>query len=167
MRATDLPFCSNAVMPKPLTFEDERKLQNLKHELNTAVLKYKCKSIKWKNINTNQEEGLKSLVERRNKKELVMFQTDKSGTMSVDTVNNYIEDVQQHIKDDRIVDAEEFARIEKKVNAHARFWCNMLNVGKHVNDVDRSKTSIKTHNSGFRIYTSTEKITNHLFRNSY
>ena len=149
MRATDLPFCSNVVMPKPLTFDDERKLQNLKHELNTVVLKYKCKSIKWKNIKTNQEVGLKSLVERRNKKELVMFQTDKSGKMSVDTVDNYIEDVQHHIKDDRIIDAEEFARIEKKVNAHARFWCNMLNVGTHVNDVDRIKTSIKTHNSDF------------------
>ena len=149
MRATDLPFCSNVILPKPVQFEEEVKLQNLKHELNSVVQSYKTNNKDGKNISEEQHLGLKSLIERRNNKEIVIFQTDKSGTMSVDSVDNYIKEVGHHMENDEVIDEVEFGRIERKINAHSKFWCNMLNAGTETGDVDRIKTSIRTCNSDY------------------
>ena len=45
--------------------------------------------IKWSNPSRVEKEGLKSLKEKLQPKEVVIFQTDKSGRFSVDIADNY------------------------------------------------------------------------------
>ena len=73
-----------------------------------------------------------------------MYQTDKSGKMSVDTVSNYIDSSIIHFQDKNISkdDAREF---DIEVNAHATFWVRMLEAGKDTNDSKRYKSSMKSH----------------------
>ena len=99
------------------------------------------------NLTEEQKNGLAKLNKRQNKKEIVVFQTDKSGKMSVDTPENYAEAATPHIKNDIIITQEEYAKIEEATNAHTKCWMRMLNVGKESKDDDRYKSSMLTHNS--------------------
>ena len=50
------------------------------------------------NLTKEQKAGLRSLRKRINNKEIVCFPTDKSGQMSVDTPENYIESMKPHLE---------------------------------------------------------------------
>ena len=63
-------------------------------------------------------------------KEVVIFQTDKSGRFSVDTPTNYRETAVPHIAGAPIVELGEHDELEKKMNAHSVMWMKMLNAGE-------------------------------------
>ena len=62
------------------------------------------------NMTLEQRQGVKSLVSRVKDKEIVVFQTDKSGRFSVDSPDNYRDSILPHIGMDPEVDETE--RIE-------------------------------------------------------
>ena len=72
-----------------------------------------------------------------------MYQTDKSGKMTVDTVNNYIDCSIIHFQD-RNICKEEARDFETEVNAHAIFWVRMIQAGKNSNDSGRYESSMKS-----------------------
>ena len=57
-----------------------------------------------------QWDGTKSLKERRDAGELVIYQTDKSAKMAVDTPENYIRCMRPHVEKDTII-AHQFEAI--------------------------------------------------------
>ena len=99
------------------------------------------------NLSAEQKRGLKSLRKKQKDEQIVIFQTDKSGKMSIDTPENYIEAARPHIEKDTIITEKEYEDIEKLVNAHSAFWVNMLKVGEKSGDTERYKSSMKTENS--------------------
>lgn len=148
MRSTDIPFRNRTSIPKSLDVDQELSLQNLKRELVSVTKDYQL-SVRSKihNITKDQQEGIQSLITRRKAKEIVIFQTDKSGAMSVDTPNNYCKAAETHIKADEIIDKQQYKDIEKQFNAHSTFWCNMLRCGQKYNNEVRIRTSMFSHNS--------------------
>ena len=48
--------------------------------------------------------------------------TDKTGKLALDTVQNYSEKIEKHIKDDKIVSPKSLRKIENELNKHADFW---------------------------------------------
>ena len=109
LRSTDLPFNSYVHMPPPLPEKEEIKYQNLKRDLVSVAKKYvsevKTKAEeegkKFENLTEVEEKGLLSLQKRD---DIVVFQTDKSGRMAVDTRENYVkatEPLKRHISDAR------------------------------------------------------------------
>ena len=75
------------------------------------------------------------MIERRNSNDIVVFQTNKSGKMSVDTKENYIMASATHFQDKEI-ELKEARTVETEINAHAVFWIRMLQAGKSNNDED-------------------------------
>jgi len=147
-RSTDLPFNSYVYMPKPLETVEEVKLQCLKNKILSITEEYANKNNNsLKNLSNEQRKGLKSLKQRQKNKEIVVFQTDKSGKMIVDSPENYIEAAKPHFKDDKIIDIKEYNKIEKVVNAHTICWLRMLRVAEDSGDSKRYKTSMLTHDS--------------------
>ena len=63
------------------------------------------------NLSKEQKKGLKSLQKKQNEGKIVVFQTDKSGKMSVDTPKNYAEATKPHMENDTIIDQTELKKI--------------------------------------------------------
>ena len=87
------------------------------------------------------------MTERRQKGEVVMFQTDKSSRMAADTASNYIKSMETHIQKDTVISNKELADIERLMNAHSVCWLRMLKAGEHTEDHYRIKMSMQSHNS--------------------
>ena len=148
MRSIDLPFRTTTSIPKSLEVNDELILQNLKRELMSFTKDYQTSNkSNTHNITDEQQQGVKSLIARRKAKEIVIFQTDKSGAMSVDTPENYCKAAETHIASDNVITKKQYKDIEKQFNAHSSFWCNMLRCGHKSNNELRIKNSMVSHNS--------------------
>ncbi len=144
-RSTNLPFNARTCMPPKLKDEKEVPLQELKLKLTNITKDYakKNKNEK-KNLSDNEKEGIKSLIERRDNKEIVIFQTDKSGKFSIDSTENYVASSRVHFQDETIT-MEEAREIETEVNAHAVFWVRMMKAGENQNDGERYESSMRSH----------------------
>ena len=115
-RSTDLPFNTETYMPKPLETTDEIKLQCLKNELIKITDEYaENNRNSLSNLSKEQKAGLKSLKKRQKNKEIVVFQTDKSGKMIVDSPENYIEGAKAHFQNDDVVTIDEYNTIEELI----------------------------------------------------
>ena len=94
------------------------------------------------NLPKNEKEGLKSLKE---KEDIVIFSTDKSGRFATDTKENYEEACNPHTNKDQIISEEEHIKCQKTINAHAIMWTKMLKMGKNEksnNAENRIKTNV-------------------------
>ena len=81
MRGTDLPFNKRITLPKPLGVDTEARLHTLKAKLKEETNVYICdnKNVPTSNLTRRQKEGLNSISEKVKAKEIVIFETDKSG----------------------------------------------------------------------------------------
>ena len=142
MRGTDLPFNKRITLPDPVEEELEVEMHALKTQLKRETLEYMQQEGAKKtnsNLSSSQSKGLKSLIEKVNNKEVVIFETDKSGRFSVDTLENYRETGRIHIDGDPVITEENHTDIEKYMNAHAVTWIRMLNAGSLQRDQKRIK----------------------------
>lgn len=144
MRATDLPFNKRICLPGPLEEAAEISIQNLKGRLNQITSEYveKKGQTKWSNLNKVEKEGLRSLTEKLQSKEEVIFQTDKSGRFSVDRVDNYKSTCEKHTNGDVDVTEEEYTKLQQVINAHAVSWVRMLSAGTGNNEQTRIKNNM-------------------------
>ena len=93
----------------------------------------------------------------RNEGELVVYQTDKSSRLAVDTADNYIRSMQSHIEEDEEVTEEEKKATESLINAHSVSWMRFLQVGDNTGDGWRIKMSMQTHNNDASVLYSLRK----------
>ena len=87
MRGTDLPFNKRITLPPPLNIDTEVKLRTLGVNLKKAIEAASQEKIDT-NLSKQQSDGLRKLKERVKNREVVVFQTDKSGRFSIDTPEN-------------------------------------------------------------------------------
>ena len=143
-RSTELPFNCRVQMPKQVKQEEEVRLQNLKQDLTAIVETFADnKETETSNLTVEQKRGLKRLQKRKNDKEVVVFQTDKSGKLAIDSMENYKETAAPHVEGDEVVTIKEYEDAEKLINAHSAFWMKMLQVAKDSGDARRYKSSMK------------------------
>ena len=91
-----------------------------------------------------EKRGLKSLMKKMSKGEILIMKTDKSGKMSVTNREKYIEMGQAHIGEDKEVDRVKIIETDRILNEHSAAWCSMWSTGKDHDHQDRilhSKTS--------------------------
>ena len=69
--------------------------------------------------------------------------------MSIDTTTNYRKAAEPHVNPDTIITKKKYMELEKIVNAHIVFWCNILKAGMNTNNELRIKGSMITHNSWY------------------
>ena len=165
LRSTDLPTNSYFHMPPALEEEEEIKLQDLKQDLLKATNEYikeveedmakqrkRKRATKFKNLTQEESRGLEDLMKRD---DVVVFQTDKTGRLAVDTKENYIAATLPHIVGDELVDEKEHETLQKEINAHTTMWLRISKAGERTgNETDkgsfnRIKNSLKVSNHGY------------------
>ncbi len=147
-RSTNLKFNARITVPKPLDDMSEVNMQSLKQRLNRCTEEY-VKETRHERVNltAEQKEGLKTLKEKKKDCDIIIMETDKSKRFSCDTPDNYKLLASTHMENDEVVTQETKALYEKQINAHTGMWLLMLRAGTEVNDVDRVKQSMTSHNN--------------------
>ena len=104
MRVTNMKWKRKLFMPQPINRRDFEVLwRNLEIDcLQVAKevdknMKIKYQGQRFFNLDERQERGIESLARRRSEDGVICFQTDKSGKMSADNVDNFCYIVSQRI----------------------------------------------------------------------
>jgi hypothetical protein len=144
LKATDLPFNKRVCLPNPLNERKEIELQHLKSKMLTTAESYieRNKDVQMSNLTKQEKKGLRSIRKRCADKDIVVYQTDKSGRFSVDKTENYTKACETHIKDDEVISEQEYKILESKMNAHSVFWTRILQAGKDVGQMERVKNNM-------------------------
>ena len=149
-RATDLKECAKITLPKPLSPENEAKLE-LRKTTQMKIFRdfLHKKGDKNKETKTNltdaEQEGLKSLQARMKKEELVILKTDKSSKFAVTNKQEYIKMGQEHVAKDKMINRQELIETEETINGHTRAWIHIWGSGKNHQHMDRILSSKVTH----------------------
>ena len=114
-------------MPEYASTETEARISFCAAKMGEMIEEWdKEKKTGKENLSEQQKEGLEKLTDRRKKKEIVCFPTDKSGVMTVDSPENYVLSMQAHIQDTARATQDDYETAEKLINSHMQCWCNIL-----------------------------------------
>lgn len=95
-RSTELPFNCRTYIPGAIKREEETRLQNLRMDLTRIVEEFtETKEVALTNLTDEQKKGLAKVKKRKKENQVVVFQTDKSGKLAIDTPSNYKETAAQ------------------------------------------------------------------------
>ena len=135
IRATDLPTVQRLFPPQPSTIRREVIMQSIKDKMLNKVHEYKEKHcndkgfIKNSNVTRAVSDGIKSIKERIRDKEVVVFATDKTGELSIDSTSNYLDALKKHTVNDRKIDKKTVKTLENRCNDHLKQFNKMFSVG--------------------------------------
>ena len=110
-------------------------MQSIKDKMINKIREYKetnCNEkgfIKKGNVSRAVSDGIKSIKERTKEKEIVVYTTDKTGELSVDTTTNYVEALSAHTVNDTKVNKKKVKSLENKCNDHLKQHNKMFSVG--------------------------------------
>ena len=149
VRATDMKHNKHIEMPDPGDPDEEATIQFQKQETLTATKRYisdNCNSkgsIKGaSNLTDDEIKGCKEIKEGIKSKGWLLYETDKSGKLCIDTLENYKLAMSKHIEGDQEVNTKKVLSSEKSLNEHARMWTKMVSLGAENNQQDRCKETL-------------------------
>ena len=149
VRATDMKHNKHIEMPDPGDPDEEATIQFQKQETLTATKRYisdNCNSkgsIKGaSNLTDDEIKGYKEINEGIKSKGWLLYETDKSGKLCIDTLENYKLAMSKHIEGDQEVNTKKVLSSEKSLNEHARMWTKMVSLGAENNQQDRCKETL-------------------------
>ena len=85
------------------------------------MIKYKSEycdkfgNIRDNNISEAQAKDIKNLKDRIKKENLTCGETDKTGNLTLDTLENMSNKMEKHIKDDKVVNEKEIKTLENRL----------------------------------------------------
>ena len=145
---TDLPTCQYYIPPRPASLDIETCLQTAREELCNVTNNYikKTEGKAQSNLTEDEKKGIKELKTMVANKEAVIFKTDKTSKLSIDTLENYSEELKAHTVTDSVIDRSEVERIENKMNQNLYCLNRIFSVGsshgnKNVDRVTKASTS--------------------------
>ena len=96
--ATNVPFNKRVKMPTYCDEETESKISYAREKIRKVIKDACTKSKGCENLDMPEKQGCDSLKERLKSSEIIVYPTDKSGRLSVDSPDNYITSMQKHIR---------------------------------------------------------------------
>ena len=136
IRATDIPTNKDLYMPGPAKLRKEIEIQTTRLDRLETVDKYikeYCDSdgiMKGSQVLTDQEEkGRKEILEGVKTKDWLVYTSDKSGRIVLDTKENFIDGMREHFSNDPVVTEAEVRKGETVLNNHSRMWGRIFNIG--------------------------------------
>jgi hypothetical protein len=149
VRATEMTHNKVIHMPKQCDIRDKIKIQTQRIETMDELknfVKNRCdengKIIGAENLTRDELEGLREIEIGIKTKDWMLYVTDKSGLMVLDTKQNFLESMKDHYSGDQEADIKDVIAAEKKINNTARVFADILNVGKDVNQRQRCKETL-------------------------
>ena len=79
------------------------------------------------NLSKSQLRDMKNLKSRIKNEHLVCGETDKTGRLTLDTLENVKNKMKKHIENDKVMNEKKVKTLENKLNSHMQSWFNMLN----------------------------------------
>ena len=125
-KATDVPFNKRVHMPQPHSQETESKIRYAKEKIRHIITNYSANHKGFENIDKEIKTGIKELKKRIKEDKIVVYPTDKSGRLSVDTQDNYKESMKEHLVNMSETNITEYRQIESKMNALSGIWCTIM-----------------------------------------
>ena len=150
IRPTDFKNNKRVVLPDINDDTEEIRRNNIKTELRKIVINYKdnyCDrsgNVLDNNMTKSQLKGIKNLKFRMKDENLDCGETDKTGRLTLDTLENMSKKMENHIKDDKLLNEKEVKKVENNLNRHMEFWAKILKPGEKVNKVRRVKSNYIT-----------------------
>ena len=100
--------------------------------------------VREKNLTEQQIKGMKSVKEKQKNDGAYVSKTDKTGKFAGKNLDNYIERMQTHISEDKIISWKEKEEIEKTLNGHAAQMGRMLRIGQaHPGQQDKIESCLR------------------------
>ena len=63
----------------------------------------------------------------------MIYNSDKSGCVVLDTVSNYLDGMKEHYMKDPVVNFSDVRNGEKEINNHVKMWSKSFNIGGSTN----------------------------------
>ena len=163
LKPTDLKNNKRIVIPDLFDDPEEIRRNNLKSELKQVVIKYKnnhCDkfgNVIDNNLTETQLRDIKKLKQRIKDEGLTCGETDKTGKLTLDTVDNLSKKMDKHVKDDKVLSDKEVKKIENKLNRHMESWVGILKPGEQNKQIRRVKSNLITKDNQIPILRGTSK----------
>ena len=141
-RATDLKECARVTLPRPLSPDEESKLEVRKRIQKETFEKFRRENTNKRgeqksNLTPEEKVGLKSLQKRIKSEEIIVLKTDKSGRFIVTTPEKYVEMGREHTKKDTEIEWNKVKEMERRVQQHTGAWEQIWRSGEDHNHQDR------------------------------
>ena len=136
MRVTELPTCRRVMLPDPQEESIEIEMRSMTQRLKDAVSGYKSEfcdrkgKIKQDNLSTKERIGLEECKNSTKEGGQVYMVTDKSMKMSVDSRENYMNEMKNHVRGDTQMEKKDVDNTERVMSGHAIMWARILEVGE-------------------------------------
>ena len=137
VRATELPSNKDIFTPGPASLKEEICIQQRMISYMETVSNYKWKYCDVKgnckegnNLTEQVQAGLDEIKDGVKNKGWMVYNSDKSGKIVLDTKENFIECMKEHFESDKIVTPEEVRAAEIKMNHYSKMWCKVMNIGE-------------------------------------
>ena len=127
------------------------------------VLKYKSETcdkfgnVIDNNLSDTQLRTIKNLKSRMKNEEIVCGETDKTGKLTLDTLENVSKKMDKHINNDKVLNEKEVRKLENKLNRHMEFWVSILKPGENQNQLRRVKSNLITKDNQIPLLRGTSK----------
>ena len=82
------------------------------------------------NLTEAEQAGLDEIKVGVKTKGWIIYSSDKSGKIVLDTKENFLECMREHFSGDREVGPDEVRKSEKMINIHSRAWCRIFSIGE-------------------------------------
>ena len=123
-------------MPGPVNISDEVRIQSQKDNHMDVIKDYMRTNCdkdgnmrESENLTRSEIEGRRQVREGIASKGWMLYQTDKSGKLCLDSVSNYEKCMAEHVLKDPIVTPEMVKQGENELNNHARQWVKITDAG--------------------------------------
>lgn len=151
-RVTDMKTCRRITLPKCLDGDTEAKLKTLEGSLEGAVLREEKRAENRKKNETvltdKEVRGKISIKKREKAGELVYMTCDKSGMNAVVGPENFVDKMNEHMKNDDVVTREEVEEEEKRMSAMAGLMARVLRMGEDWDQSDRVHQAVTSVSTG-------------------
>ena len=93
------------------------------------------------NLSRSQALGRKEISEGIKSKDWLLYGTDKSGHLVLDTLRNFTDCMSEHFKDEIQSEVHHVRQSESILNNHSRSWVKILNLGSDAGDGQTDRIS--------------------------
>ena len=148
MRVTELPTCRRIMLPEPQEESIEIEMRSMTQRLKDVVSGYKTEfcdrkgKIKQDNLSTKERMGLEECKNNSKEGEQIYMVTDKSKKMAVDSRENYMNEMKNHVRGDTQMETKDVVNTERVMSGHAIMWARMLKVGEDWRHWTRVKSAM-------------------------
>ena len=79
-----------------------------------------------------EEDGRREILDGIKTKGWLLYTSDKSGKIVLDTRENFLKCMEEHFVNDPVVSHHEVRKGEKILNNHSRIWSRIFNIGRRL-----------------------------------